>query len=190
MSPHQLRTAVAAIPLLALVAACGPSDAPTSQPTSIGETGNPQGSPSSGSTSSPVPPTTGPASTSGPAQEDELRVQITIGGERFQATLEDSAASRDLVAQLPVTVEMADHGSVEKTGPLPSPLSLEGQPPGADPDVGDIGYYAPGNDLVLYYGDQSYYRGIVVLGRMDRDAAERLANMDGSITATVGTLDG
>ena len=57
--------------------------------------------------------------------------------------------------------------AVEETGPLRSPLSLEGQPAGADPDVGDLGYYAPGNDLVLYYGDQSYYAGIVVLGRLD-----------------------
>lgn len=77
---------------------------------------------------------------------------------------------------------MSDHGGVEKTGRLPSPLSLDGQPAGADPDVGDVGYYAPGNDLVLYYGDQSYYDGIVVLGRLHADAAERIATMDGSIT--------
>ena len=63
---------------------------------------------------------------------------------------------------------MVDHGGVEKTGPLPGPLSLEGQPEGADPDVGDLGYYAPGNDLVLYYGDQSYFPGIVVLGQTGR----------------------
>jgi hypothetical protein len=75
---------------------------------------------------------------------------------------------------------MSDHGGVEKTGRLPSPLPLDGQPAGADPDVGDVGYYAPGNDLVLYYGDQSYYDGIVVLGRMQGDAAERIAAMDGS----------
>ena len=97
----------------------------------------------------------------------------------------ESAAAEDLLAQLPVTVEMTDHGSVEKTGPLPSPLSLEGQPEGADPDPGDLGYYAPGNDLVLYYGDQSYFPGIVILGRLDDDAPERLAALDGSITATV-----
>jgi hypothetical protein len=84
---------------------------------------------------------------------------------------------------------MADHGSVEKTGPLPSPLSLDGQPDGADPNVGDIGYYAPGNDLVLYYGDQSYYNGIVVLGHLDGEAPERIADLDGSITASVATLD-
>ena len=80
---------------------------------------------------------------------------------------------------------MIDHGGVEKTGPLPAPLSLDGQPEGADPDVGDVGYYAPGNDLVLYYGDQSYFPGIVVLGRMEGGAAERLAALHGPVTATV-----
>ena len=84
---------------------------------------------------------------------------------------------------------MVDHGAVEKTGPLPAPLSLDGQPEGADPDVGDVGYYAPGNDLVLYYGDQSYYDGIVILGRLDDAAASRLAQMAGDITATVTSAD-
>jgi hypothetical protein len=114
-----------------------------------------------------------------------MKIQITINGQRFQATIFDSAAGRDLIAQLPLTVDMVDHGAVEKTGPLPAPLSLDGQPEGADPDVGDVGYYAPGNDLVLYYGDQSYYRGIVIIGHLDGDAARRIADMDGAVTATV-----
>jgi hypothetical protein len=117
-----------------------------------------------------------------------MRIGIVIGGRQFQATLDDSPAARDLIAQLPVTIEMRDHGAVEKTGRLPVPLSLEGQPAGADPDVGDVGYYAPGNDLVLYYGDQSYHNGIVVLGRMHDDAAEGIASMDGSVTATITSL--
>ena len=51
--------------------------------------------------------------------------------------------------------------------------------------MGDVGYYAPGNDLVLYYGDQSYFPGIVVLGQLDGDAASRIADLDGTVTATV-----
>ena len=51
--------------------------------------------------------------------KDPMNIQITVGNERFQATLSDSPACRDLVAQLPLTIEMIDHGSVEKTGPLP-----------------------------------------------------------------------
>ena len=53
------------------------------------------------------------------------------------------------------------------------------------PTSADVGYYAPGNDLVFYYGDQSYYPGIVIIGRLDGDAASRIADMDGAITATV-----
>ena len=126
-----------------------------------------------------------PTTTSESPQDDRMRIHVTIGEQRFQATLVDSAAARDLVAQLPLTIDMTDHGGVEKTGPLPSPLSLDGQPDGADPDVGDVGYYAPGNDLVLYYGDQSYYAGIVILGRLDGNAAERISDMEGPVTATV-----
>lgn len=118
-----------------------------------------------------------------------MRIRITIDGQQFHASLDDSAAGRDLIAQLPQSVEMRDHGGVEKTGRLTSALSLEGQPSGTDPDVGDVGYYAPGNDLVLYYGDQSYYEGIVVLGRLEGDAAERIARIDGSVTARVTMLD-
>ena len=114
-----------------------------------------------------------------------MKIVITLGSQRLGATLDDSAAARDLLAQLPVTVDMVDHGGVEKTGPLPSPLSLDGQPEGADPDVGDVGYYAPGNDLVLYYGDQSYYAGIVVLGRLDEGVAAQVADQRGPLTVTV-----
>ncbi len=114
-----------------------------------------------------------------------MQIRITIDKETFTATLHESAAADDLLAQLPVTVKMIDHGGVEKTGPLPRELSLAGQPSGADPDVGDLGYYAPGKDLVLYYGDQSYFPGIVILGRLDGDAASRIAKIDGSVTVDV-----
>ncbi|MEV4283227.1 cyclophilin-like fold protein [Actinoplanes xinjiangensis] len=114
-----------------------------------------------------------------------MSIRIVVGDQRLHATIGDSAAGRDLIGQMPLTIDMTDHGAVEKTGPLPSPLSTAGQPDGADPEVGDVGYYAPGNDLVLYYGDQSYHPGIVIIGRLDGDAADRIADLQGTITATV-----
>lgn len=142
--------------------------------------GAPSGTAAAASSTSATPPVTN-------SQEDSVRIKIAIGGQVFKATLSDSPAADDLIAQLPVTIEMADHGAVEKTGALTSPLSLEGQPNGADPDVGDLGYYAPCNDLVLYYGDQSYYPGIVILGRLEGDAASRIAELTGSVTAMIET---
>jgi hypothetical protein len=156
-----------------------------------GDTGTGTGRPptAASSTTGPIDPHN-PTPTSESPQDDHMRVTITIGEQRFHATLSDSAAARDLLARLPVTVDMTDHGGVEKTGALPSPLSLDGQPEGADPDIGDLGYYAPGNDLVLYYGDQAYYPGIVILGRLDETAAQRLSAMSGSVTAIVEASDG
>jgi hypothetical protein len=133
------------------------------------------------------PPATSPSRRPTPAgrQEEHMKIRISTNAQRFEATLNDSPASRDLIAQLPQALDMRDHGGVEKTGRLKAPLSLEGQPSGADPDIGDIGYYAPGNDFVLYYGDQSYYAGIVILGHLDGDAAERIAQIDGSVAVHV-----
>ena len=147
---------------------------------------------SNGNTTSDAVPTAASATTTAtpePPRAQKADMRISISGQLCTATLAGGAASHDLVSQLPLTVEMVDHGGVEKTGPLPSPLSLDGQPAGADPGVGDLGYYAPGGDVVLYYGDQSYFTGIVVLGRMEGDAAERIAAMEGPVTATLTPLD-
>lgn len=170
---ERLTAITGALALLLTVSACSSTDpAPGREgPASAPAASSPVGS------SSPDPDET--------TEESTMQITITVAGERLTATLTDSPAARDLLAQLPVTVDMVDHGGVEKTGPLPQPLSLDGQPDGADPDPGDLGYYAPGNDLVLYYGDQSYYAGIVVLGRLDGDAPGRIAALAGSVTATV-----
>jgi hypothetical protein len=151
---------------------------------SSGQSGDTGGATSASPPSSAGQATAPPTNAVAPRGE-QMKIQITIDDQRLQATIFDSGAGRDLLAQLPLTVDMVDHGGVEKTGPLPAPLSLDGQPDGADPDIGDLGYYAPGNDLVFYYGDQSYYPGIVIIGRLDGDAASRIADMAGAVTATV-----
>jgi hypothetical protein len=171
-----VRLTAAVLALVACSPAAGPEDG--SGPTAP--------TPGAGSQAPALPsPVTAPTD-----QEVLMRIQITVNGRSFSATLADSAAAGALLAQLPLSVPMTDHGGVEKTGRLPLPLSLQGQPEGADPDVGDVGYYAPGQDLVLYYGDQSYYDGIVVLGRMADDAAQWLADVDGPVTATIEVFDG
>ncbi|OZE96819.1 hypothetical protein CH300_27685 [Rhodococcus sp. 15-1154-1] len=124
-----------------------------------------------------------------PRNGDSMRVEIEVGDRMVSGTLNDSAASRDLLAQLPLTITLSDHGSVEKTGPLPAELTTEGSPSGADPNPGDIGYYSPGNDLVLYYGDQSYFPGIVILGSMDEIGPDVVGAIDGSVTVTVTRSD-
>jgi hypothetical protein len=98
---------------------------------------------------------------------DGTPIRIAFGDTELTARLDDNATARDLAAQLPLTLTFRDHNSVEKTAPLPRELSLEGAPEGHDPAAGDIGYWAPGGDLVFYYdSDAPFFNGIVRIGEL------------------------
>jgi hypothetical protein len=130
------------------------------------------------STPSPSPSA---APTQDATPEAGTPIGIMFGDTRLGARLDDNATARELAGLLPLTLTVRDHGGVEKTAPLPRPLVTDGAPEGHDPAAGDIGYYAPGGDFVLYYDDDApYFSGIVRIGEFDGDldALRRLA--DGS----------
>jgi len=94
-------------------------------------------------------------------------IRITVDDQTVIAQLADNPTARDLVDQLPLTLRFRDFNRVEKIAELPRPLTMEGVPAGDDPEINDIGYYAPSGDLVLYYGDVGYWNGIVRIGRLN-----------------------
>ena len=63
---------------------------------------------------------------------------------------------------------------------MPARLSIEGAPPGFDPDVGDITYYAPWGNLAIFYRDFGFAQGLVKLGRIDSNVDE-LARKQGEL---------
>jgi hypothetical protein len=111
-------------------------------------------------------PSPSPSRSSGDASQTEegRRVRITFGDTALTARLRDNATARDLAAQLPLTLTFNDLNNVEKTGRLPRALSVEGAPEGDDPEIGDIGYWAPGANLVFYLRR----RGLLERDRSDR----------------------
>jgi hypothetical protein len=137
-------------------------------------------------TSTPAP-STGPSATASEQDagaSDGTPIRITFGDSELTARLHDNATARDLASQLPLTLTFRDHNSVEKTAPLPRELSLDGAPEGRDPVAGDVGYWAPGGDLVFYYdSDAPFFNGIVRIGEFDGDidALERQGD-DFSVT--------
>jgi hypothetical protein len=114
-------------------------------------------------------------------------VTITIGKETYAATLADNPTARDLAAQLPLTLTFKDYNSVEKVATLPRPLTTQGVPKGADPDIKDIGYYSPSNSLVLYYGDVGYWDGIVRIGTV-AEGMSSIARQPDGFTATIALV--
>jgi len=96
-----------------------------------------------------------------------MKINLTINGRAVTATLVDSAATRDFLSLLPMTLTFEDYARVEKISYLPRKLSTADAPRGTDPSVGDITYYAPWGNLAIFYGDAPYARGLVPLGRLD-----------------------
>ncbi|HEU5000395.1 MAG TPA: cyclophilin-like fold protein [Lapillicoccus sp.] len=112
-------------------------------------------------------------------------IRITVGGQTVTGELNDSPTARDLAEQLPVDVTLADFNGVEKVGPLPRPLTMNGVPAGADPEINEIGYYQPTNGLVFYYGDVGYYTGIVRIGRLAAADMQLIQRQTGSFGVTI-----
>ena len=134
-------------------------------------------------------PDAGPDATTSPAPTEDApsatQLRITFGDTELTARLDDNATARDLAAQLPLTLTFRDHNGVEKTAPLPNELSTEGAPNAHDPAAGDLGYFAPGGDLVLYHNDEApEFPGIIRIGSLDGDL-DALGRQVGEFEATV-----
>lgn len=112
-------------------------------------------------------------------------ITLTIDGQTITANLHDNPAATELLQQLPLTLTFDDFNAVEKIAKLPTPLSMQGMPEGDDPEIGDIGFWAPGGDLVLYYGEVGYWNGIARLGTFDD--VEAVATRTGPFTVTIDT---
>lgn len=134
-------------------------------------------------TMAPTPPAT-PEPTSPGAAEGTV-VLLTIGDTALPGLLWDNPAARDLAARLPLTLTFSDYNAVEKTASLDPPLTMDGMPAGDDPNAGEIGWYAPSGNLVLYYGDVGYWNGIARLGTFDPSGIDLLTDGPHEVTVTI-----
>jgi hypothetical protein len=162
---HRLSVALLAL-LTLLTTACAANSTETSA--------DPRPSGAETADTAPTPPATTPtASTRPPSSQPNTEesdtvttIRITVADQTITAQLADNPTGQDLASQLPLTLTIRDFNRVEKIADLPRPLTMEGVPAGDDPHINDIGYYAPSNDLVFYYGEVGYFNGIVRIGRI------------------------
>ena len=176
-----MRREILATAIVAAVAlsACGDDEAeqPSSPPEARTQTSPDAGT---GASASPAPRDDAPSA---------RQLRITFGDTELTARLDDNATARDLADQLPLTLTFSDHNGVEKTAPLPNELSTEGAPDAHDPVAGNLGYFAPGGDLVLYHDDEApEFPGIIRIGSLDGDL-DALARQDGEFEATVDSAE-
>ena len=109
-----------------------------------------------------------------------MQIRITVGDRQFEAELYAHPVAEDFATMLPTEVVLNDFNAVEKVGRLERALTLRGVPSRDDPGPGEIGYYAPTQGFVLYYGHVGAWTGLVRLGRFDLDLDELRTLPDGS----------
>jgi len=116
-----------------------------------------------------------------------MKISIKIRDEVVTAILMDNATSRDFVSLLPMDLTLEDYAGTEKISNLPRRLSTEGAPPGSDPSLGDIAYYAPWGNLAIFYKDFRHSSGLIKLGKIDSGIVALKAT--GSAKVTIELID-
>ncbi|WP_313950107.1 cyclophilin-like fold protein [Nostoc sp. FACHB-110] len=116
-------------------------------------------------------------------QADSMKINIKVKDKVVTATLIDSKTTQDFISLLPLTLTLEDYAKTEKISYLSRKLSTEDAPPGSDPAVGDIAYYAPWGNLAMFYRDFGYSNGLVILGKIDGDI--EALNVPGSVKVTI-----
>lgn len=100
-----------------------------------------------------------------------MHIRVTLDGRPADAVLNDSPSARDFAALLPLTLDLRDFHGTERVAGLPRELDSAGASEPVAATVGDIAYYAPWGNLVLFHQDgPAPSPDLLVLGHLDVSA--------------------
>lgn len=105
-----------------------------------------------------------------------IKMNITINNRTITATMEDNAATRDLLSRLPLEVTLDDfNNTTEKIFHPNPPLNIDGVTRGFAPIAGDIAIYVPWNNIGIFCKNWSYNNDLIKIGHIDGNGIEVLA---------------
>jgi hypothetical protein len=108
-----------------------------------------------------------------------MKISVISNGNKTIFSLNGSQASKELYAQLPLTVEVENFGNNEKIFYPPEKLSISNTP-NANAKNGSLSYYAPWGDVVMFYKDFGSASGLYELGECI-SGLEYIKHMNGTI---------
>jgi hypothetical protein len=114
-----------------------------------------------------------------------MRITVNANGNTLVYELNDSPAARDLVAQLPLSIEVENYGGNEKIFYPPEKLTTTDTPLAKDVQAGTLAYYAPWGDVVMFYGSFGSAAGLYELGRVV-SGGESIQDLSGTIRIEKG----
>jgi len=120
-------------------------------------------------------------------KQSDQKIVVTINGQKLQAHLNDSSAAKAFAKELPTTLSFRDFADMpEKIADLNHSLPTKGMPVGHAGTKGSIGYWSPQQRIVFYWGTESYYEGIHIIGTFDSDNYRNvIKNMGNDVNVSI-----
>lgn len=97
-------------------------------------------------------------------EDKDLRISVQGNGHTIVFQLNDSAASRSLYNQLPLSLEVEDYSSDEKIFYPPGKLDTGDTPLTEGGKAGGLAYFSSWGNVIMYYGNFGPYSGLYDLG--------------------------
>ncbi len=108
-----------------------------------------------------------------------MRIRVISNGNTTVFELNNSQASQELYAQLPLSIKVENFGNNEKIFYLAYKLSTNNTPV-ANAKNGTLAYYAPWGNVVMFYKDFGKASGLYELGEVVL-GIEHIKNLFGTI---------
>ncbi|MGM0241059.1 cyclophilin-like fold protein [Enterococcus sp. AZ103] len=121
-------------------------------------------------------------------EENVMRLLLTINEQNYTISLNNSQAAIDFYQMMPLDLTLSDFNQTEKVADLPKSLRIDGSPSGAAAQSGQLAYYAPWENLAIFYQDFRYGEGLVILGEIDQ-GADMLRNLNQNVEITFSQLN-
>jgi hypothetical protein len=112
-----------------------------------------------------------------------MKIRVEANGQATVYKLNDSMAAKELVAQLPLSIEVEDYGGLEKIFYPPQKLNTSDTPLVSKAENGTLAYYAPWGDVVLFYKKFGSAAGLYELGEAI-SGEQHIERLSGSLRIT------
>ena len=119
------------------------------------------------------------------SHEDGTKITLTIGDIVVPAILHNTAPAKDLMAMLPVTVSL-NRGPVDYCGGI-APIHYEKTDVQAGYRSGDLAYWIPGRDFVIFTATKETASGapdLVIIGQISTDI-QTVRDLESTIKVTI-----
>ena len=119
------------------------------------------------------------------SHENGTRITLTIGDTVIPAILHNTTPAKDLVSMLPVTVSL-NRGPVDYCGGI-APIHYEKEDVQAGYHSGDLAYWIPGRDFVIFTETQATASGapdLVIIGQISTDI-QAVRDLGSTIEVTI-----